>query len=64
MADVSIVHLDRGFSLWRWLCPRHIKAAKAKGWELKEKRKPPHELPCDMCKLEVAGRLEHPGGAR
>lgn len=55
MGNVLIVRLDRGWSKWEWLCPRHIKAAKAKGWETMEKRKPPHDLPCDACKAEPPG---------
>ena len=44
-----IVKLTRAFDVWRWLCPRHIELARLKGWALKERREPPHALPCEEC---------------
>jgi hypothetical protein len=46
---VSIVQLDRGFSVWCWLCPKHLKARQKAGWDLKATKKPPHPLTCDDC---------------
>ena len=50
---VSIVQLDRGFSVWCWLCPKHLKARQKAGWDLKATKKPPHELTCDACVAEA-----------
>lgn len=46
---VYIVQLDRGMTVFRWLCAPHISIAKAQGWIEVSKRKPPHELPCEDC---------------
>lgn len=52
---VSIVNLDRGYTVWRWLCDACTKLATAlrpdgsEGWKLKVRKDPPHPLPCDGC---------------
>lgn len=49
---VAIYCLDRGFSLWVWLCGKHLKARQKAGWERKETRPAPHPLTCDDCRRE------------
>jgi hypothetical protein len=48
----AIYQLDRGFSVWAWLCADHLKARQAAGWEVKERRPAPHPITCDDCKTE------------
>ncbi len=50
MTDTRIYKLDRGMSIWFWLCPDCLKEKLSKGWALLEKRDAPHRLPCDECK--------------
>ena len=53
---VRIYLLDRGFSQWRWLCPKHKAAMVRDGWEVKAVGVPPHELACDDCpRTQVEG---------
>ncbi len=47
--SVRIVTLTRGYEVNRWLCEKHTATAKARGWEVKSSKEPPHELPCDDC---------------
>ena len=47
--SVKIYQLDRNFPLWVWLCEKCLAARKAKGWDVKETREPPHDLACDDC---------------
>jgi len=47
-AKVRVVLLDRGYSVWGWLCSKHLALRLSQGWELKEERDPPHELKCDL----------------
>lgn len=44
---VRIYQLDRGYSVWGWLCPRHLELALQQGWEIKDTKPAPHELTCD-----------------
>lgn len=44
---VKILHIDRGFSLWVWLCRFHTNQRRKEGWAVKDQKKAPHELPCD-----------------
>jgi hypothetical protein len=46
---VSIVNLDRGYSIWCWLCPNCKRARVKAGFDVKETRKPPHALRCQDC---------------
>lgn len=46
----AIYQLSRGYEIWTWLCEKHLKAKRAEGFEVKEKREPKHELKCDACK--------------
>lgn len=52
--DVRIVKMDRAFSAYFWLCPKHVKAKKREGWDVLETLPPPHELPCEECRAEEA----------
>ena len=45
--EVRIFLIDRGYSVWAWLCPKHKQAAIESGWEVKEDKDPPHKLKCD-----------------
>jgi hypothetical protein len=47
--SVKIVLLSRGYDVNRWLCEKHIHTAKARGWEVKASKEPPHALLCDDC---------------
>ncbi len=49
MNDVRIYELDRGFSLWVWLCPACLEARELLGWEVKESRPAIVPLTCDDC---------------
>jgi hypothetical protein len=47
---VGIYQIDRGISIWIWLCAGCVKARKAAGWAVKEKKPPPHDgLHCQDC---------------
>lgn len=49
----AIYQLSRGFEVWVWLCTDHLAKRKRKGWEVKERREPPHPLTCDDCKRKA-----------
>lgn len=49
MNEVAIYKLDKGTDWWCWLCPRHLAKRKRSGFEVKERREPPHALTCDDC---------------
>lgn len=54
MGDVSIYELEKGWSVFAWLCPNHVKARKRAGWRVKVKKPPPHDLPCQDCDPQEA----------
>lgn len=51
---VSIYLLDRGFTVWHWLCSKHLADRVTAGWLVKETKPAPHELTCDDCRREAA----------
>lgn len=46
---VGIAQIDRGFSIWIWLCKACLSLRQAAKWELKDKKAAPHSLPCQDC---------------
>lgn len=56
---VFIYQLDRGFSVWVWLCTPHVEARTkvslpdSERWDVKERRVPKHPLTCDDCPRPV-----------
>lgn len=48
---VLIYKLSKATEVWMWLCGGCFKSKLKDGWELREKRSPPHELKCDSCNL-------------
>ncbi len=56
-AETRIYKLDKGISIWFWLCEPCLGKKLAKGWALMEKRNPPHALECDECRFDrIKGR--------
>ena len=49
---VGIFEMDRGVSVWLWLCQTHLNARRKAGWVVKTRKKPPHEITCDDCRRE------------
>ena len=45
--QVAIYRLNRAYEVWQWLCPKHLAARLDDGWDVKERKNPPHELRCD-----------------
>jgi hypothetical protein len=62
--DVVIVQIDRGYSLWLWLCPSCLAQSEAEGWKVKEKRTPPHKLKCDGSACKQAPATTYGGEVR
>jgi hypothetical protein len=50
--NVRIYQLDRGVSLWRWLCPEHLAERQREGWHVTASKPAPHPLNCDLCPRE------------
>jgi len=53
VTETRIYKLDKGLSIWFWLCEPCLAEKLSKGWALMEKRNPPHKLPCDECKYKA-----------
>jgi hypothetical protein len=53
--QVRIYLLDRGYSVWGWLCGKHLAIRLGQGWELKDEKDPPHELTCDLRWMGTCG---------
>lgn len=45
--QVRIYQLDKAYTQWVWLCPKHLELRKQMGYDVKADIDPPHELTCD-----------------
>lgn len=54
LSQVGVYAIDRGVTIWIWLCGKHVKTREAAGWAVKEQRTPPQDLPCQDCQAKSA----------
>ena len=47
--SVAIYSITLGCDVWIWLCEDCLEARQLKGWMVKERKEPPHRLPCQDC---------------
>jgi hypothetical protein len=50
--SVRIYQLDRGISLWFWLCAKCLRRRQSEGWYITASKPAPHPLNCDLCPME------------
>lgn len=50
---VRIFQLGREWDYWTWLCHKCLKARKALGWQVRERRVVDWPLTCDDCPRET-----------
>lgn len=49
---VKIYKLDKGVSIWMWLCQPCLGERLAKGWAHLETRRPPFAVECQDCRFK------------
>lgn len=55
---VQIVQVAREFDWWAWLCDECVELWKARGWQVRLAKDPPHPLRCDQCGHDDAQQPE------
>lgn len=45
----AIYQLMRGFDIFIWLCDGCLAKRVAAGWEVRNRKEPPHEIRCQDC---------------
>lgn len=54
--SVAIFKLIERFEWCAWLCPRHLAEWIERGWQVRERKEPPHDgLTCVDCHFESKG---------
>lgn len=51
----KIYKLAKATDVYVWLCEKCFKARLKKGWELRERKEPPHVLDCQDCQTTNKG---------